>query len=92
MNGLHRSRRQRIVAGVCGGLAESFGVPVWLVRLLFLLAMLPGGVPGVLLYVVLWIALPTRRVTHAGRALGAPVAPLDHLAGPAAAAPRAHSV
>ena len=66
MNGLHRSRRHRILAGVCGGLAESFGVPVWLVRVLFLLALLAGGVPAVLLYVVLWIVLPERRVGSLG--------------------------
>jgi phage shock protein PspC (stress-responsive transcriptional regulator) len=61
---LHRSRRHRIIAGVAGGLAETFGLPVWLVRLLFLIAMLPGGVPGILLYVVLWIALPERHWAH----------------------------
>ena len=64
MNELHRSRRHRIVAGVAGGLAETFGLPVWLVRLLFLIALLPGGVPGTLLYVVLWIALPERDWAH----------------------------
>jgi phage shock protein C len=66
MSGLHRSRRNRIVAGVCGGLAESLGVPAWIVRFIFLLLMLPGGVPGTLLYVVLWIALPERRVGSLG--------------------------
>ncbi len=64
MGGLHRSHRHRIIAGVAGGLAETFGLPVWLVRLLFLIAMLPGGVPGILLYVVLWIVLPERRWAH----------------------------
>lgn len=66
MEGLHRSRRNRMVAGVCGGLAESFGVPTWLVRFLFVLAMLPGGVPGALLYVILWVVLPERRVGSLG--------------------------
>ena len=78
MNGLHRSRRNRIVAGVCGGLAESFGVPVWLVRFLFLLALLPGGVPGVLLYAILWIALPTRRVGSLGGPGGPWARPARH--------------
>jgi len=32
--GLYRSRRHRIIAGVAGGLAERFGVPVWLMRLI----------------------------------------------------------
>lgn len=66
MGGLHRSRRHRLVAGVCGGLAESLGIPVWIVRFVFLLMMLPGGVPGTLLYVVLWIVLPERRVGSLG--------------------------
>jgi phage shock protein C len=64
MGDLHRSRRDRVIAGVCGGLAETIGVPVWLVRLVFLLFLLPGGVPGVLLYAVLWIALPERRLAR----------------------------
>jgi len=66
MNELHRSKRNRVVAGVCGGLAESFGVPTGLVRVLMLLAMLPGGVPGVLLYILLWIALPEGRAGRVG--------------------------
>ncbi|MBX5491980.1 MAG: PspC domain-containing protein [Chloroflexi bacterium] len=61
MGGLHRSRRHRLIAGVCGGLAESLHLPVWLVRFVFLLFLLPGGVPGLLLYVLLWLALPERR-------------------------------
>ena len=54
--GLYRSRRHRIVAGVAGGMAERFGLPVWLVRLLWLL--LPGGIPGVVPYVICWLLIP----------------------------------
>jgi phage shock protein C len=55
---LRRSRRDRILAGVCGGLGEFFGIsPIWF-RLALLLALLPGGVPGLLLYVILWIVIP----------------------------------
>ena len=61
MNGLHRSRRNRVIAGVCGGLAETTGLPTWLLRFVFLLFLLPGGVPGILLYLVLWVLLPERR-------------------------------
>ena len=56
--GLHRSRRHRIVAGVAGGLAETLGVPVWMMRLVWLILLLPGGLPGVVPYVALWILLP----------------------------------
>ena len=66
MNQLHRSRDRRLVAGVAGGLAESFHLPVWLVRLLFILALLPGGIPGLLIYVVLWVVLPERTPTAPG--------------------------
>ena len=69
---LHRSRRHRLVGGVAGGLAETFHVPVWLVRLLFILAMLPGGVPGVLLYLVLWLVLPQGRSLDRRAAPGPP--------------------
>mgnify|MGYP000173932690 CR=1 FL=1 len=56
--GLYRSRRHRIIAGVAGGLAERFGVPVWLVRFIWILLFIPGGLPGVVPYVLLWIIVP----------------------------------
>ena len=43
IGGLYRSRRHRIIAGVAGGMAERFGLPIFLVRLLWLLLLLPGG-------------------------------------------------
>jgi len=56
---LRRSRRNRIVAGVCGGLAEFFGISAFWFRLAFLIALIPGGVPGILPYVLLWIIIPS---------------------------------
>ena len=56
--GLYRSRRHRIVAGVAGGLAARFGVPVLLIRVIWLLLLLPGGLPGVVPYLLLWAILP----------------------------------
>ncbi len=50
---LHRSREHRIIAGVCGGMAESLGWSPTLVRILYIV--LP---PGWLVYVILWILLP----------------------------------
>ncbi len=55
---LRRSRRNRVVAGVCGGLGEFFGISANWFRLAFLLALIPGGVPGLLPYVILWIVIP----------------------------------
>jgi phage shock protein C len=53
--GLYRSRRHRIVAGVAGGIAERFGLPVWVIRLVWLILFIPGGVPGLVPYVLCWI-------------------------------------
>ncbi len=55
---LRRSRKNRIFAGVCGGLGEFFGINAFWFRLAFLVALLPGGVPGFLLYLVLWVIVP----------------------------------
>ena len=55
---LRRSRRHRIIAGVCGGLGEFFGInPFWF-RLAFLIALIPGGAPGILIYLILWVIIP----------------------------------
>jgi phage shock protein C len=55
---LRRSRSNRIFAGVCGGLAEFFGIKAFWFRLAFLIALIPGGVPGFLLYLILWLIIP----------------------------------
>lgn len=58
-NVLRRSRRNRVLLGVCGGLGEFFGInPNWF-RLAFLIAAIPGGVPGIGLYVLLWLIIPS---------------------------------
>ena len=56
---LRRSKHNRIVAGVCGGLAEFFGVSSFWFRLAFLIALIPGGVPGLLVYLVLMFIMPS---------------------------------
>lgn len=55
---LHRSHTDRIIAGVCGGLGEFFGLNAFWFRLAFLIALLPGGVPGSLVYLILWLVMP----------------------------------
>lgn len=55
---LRRSRTNRIIAGVCGGLAEFFGVSAFWFRLAFLIALLPGGVPGIVAYLLFWFIVP----------------------------------
>jgi phage shock protein C len=54
---LHRSRTERMIAGVCGGLAEYFNIDPTLVRVLWVLAVLLAGT-GVLAYIILWILMP----------------------------------
>jgi phage shock protein C len=55
---LRRSRRNRVVAGVCGGLAEFFGISAFWFRLAFFIALIPGGIPGLVPYLILWIVIP----------------------------------
>ena len=55
-----RSERDRKIAGICGGLAEEFGISVTILRLAFLLGALLGGGMGVVIYLVLWVVMPTR--------------------------------
>ena len=56
---LRRSRRNRMIAGVCGGLEEFFGLDAFWFRLAFLVAMIPGGVPGIIVYLVMWLIIPS---------------------------------
>jgi phage shock protein C len=57
----NKLRRQNgIVAGVCGGLGAFYGIsPSWF-RLLFLILLIPGGLPGLLPYAILWIVVPRK--------------------------------
>ncbi len=56
---LHRSKNNRMIAGVMGGIAEYVGwSPNW-VRILFvIISCLSVAVPGILIYLVLWIVMP----------------------------------
>ena len=56
---LRRSRTNRIFFGVCGGLGDFFGISPFWFRLGFLIALLPGGVPGLLLYLIFWLVMPS---------------------------------
>ena len=55
---LRRSRHNRVLAGVCGGLGEFFGISATWFRLAFLIALIPGGVPGLLVYFLMWLIVP----------------------------------
>lgn len=58
---LYRSLRQKMVAGVCGGMAEYFDVDVSIVRLIFIAIGLASAViPMFIFYVVAWIVIPAQ--------------------------------
>ncbi|HDN80110.1 MAG TPA: PspC domain-containing protein [Chloroflexi bacterium] len=54
---LYRSRKDRIVAGVCGGLAEYFGLDPTLVRIIMAALSLGGGF-GLVFYILAWLFIP----------------------------------
>lgn len=57
MSRLARPRHNRVIAGVCAGLAERFGLTPWTMRVIFLAScLLPG--PQFLIYLALWLLLP----------------------------------
>jgi phage shock protein C len=56
---LTRSVDDRMLAGVAGGLAEYFSIDPALVRILFvIIALIGGGITGLLIYIVLWVIMP----------------------------------
>jgi len=54
---LYRSRKDQVIGGVCGGIAEHFGVDSVIVRLFAVLAVFFGG-GGLLAYIIMWIVIP----------------------------------
>ena len=58
VNTFRRSRTDRWFGGVCGGIARSTGMEAWVWRLLFAAMFICAGV-GLLLYVLLWIFVPS---------------------------------
>ncbi len=62
---LYRSQDDRMVAGVCGGLADFVGIDATLIRLAFFLLLFGGGV-GFWVYLVLWIVIPEQGVDDVG--------------------------
>lgn len=56
---LYRSTTDKMIAGVCGGLAEYFEIDSTLIRILFLALLIFGG-GGFLIYLIMWIVVPKR--------------------------------
>ena len=57
----YRSRRGKMIAGVCAGLAEQFGISVTALRLAAVLLTLLGAGWGLIVYVILWIIMPYKK-------------------------------
>ena len=59
MKKLRRSNKDKMIAGVCGGIAEYFDMDPTLVRILYVLgSVLSVAFPGILVYVIMWVVMP----------------------------------
>lgn len=56
---LYRSTKEKMIGGVCGGMAEYFEIDPVLIRILFVVATFVGG-SGILAYIICWIIIPER--------------------------------
>lgn len=57
---LRRSKTNSVIAGVAGGLGDFFGInPFWF-RLALVVAFIPGGIPGLAIYLILWLIIPAK--------------------------------
>ena len=56
---LYRSRRNSLIAGVCGGIAEWLGwSPTWVRLLYIVISILSVAFPGIVVYIILWVVMP----------------------------------
>lgn len=60
MKKFYRSNDDKKLGGVCGGIAEYFGIDATIVRIIFVVLSLPGGAPGILPYLILWLVIPQK--------------------------------
>jgi len=58
---LVRPKEGRVIAGVARGMANYFNVDVVFVRLIWILLLLPGGLPGLLPYIICWMVIPSEK-------------------------------
>jgi phage shock protein PspC (stress-responsive transcriptional regulator) len=61
MKKLIRPKQGRIVAGVCMAFSEYFNVDIVFIRLIWILLLLPGGLPGLFPYLICWIVIPSEK-------------------------------
>lgn len=58
MKRLVRPKTGRKVAGICIGIANYMGIDVTVVRIVWIFLLLPGGAPGLIPYLLLWLVVP----------------------------------
>ncbi len=64
MKKLMRSRKDKMIAGVCGGIAEYFNMDPTLVRIIYVLVSIFSiAFPGILVYIILWLVIPESEVS-----------------------------
>lgn len=56
---LIRPMKGRMIGGVCIGLADYLGIDVTVIRIIAVVLLLPGGMPGLIPYLILWIVIPS---------------------------------
>lgn len=67
MKRLYRSRSERMIAGINGGLGQYLGVDPTILRLIWvILTLATGGVPGIVLYFFFWIIIPLEPASGMG--------------------------
>lgn len=63
MRQLKRSNKNRMIAGVCGGLAEYFHMDPTIVRIIYVLvSVISVAFPGILVYLILWVVIPQSEI------------------------------
>ncbi|HEX8227616.1 MAG TPA: PspC domain-containing protein [Candidatus Saccharimonadales bacterium] len=60
MKKLYRFTTDKKLGGVCGGLAEYFGIDATIIRIIAIALLLPGALPGLIPYLILWIVVPEK--------------------------------
>ena len=63
---LYRSTQNKVLAGVCGGIAEYFNIDPVIVRLIAVVLSLPGLVTGLIVYIIAAIIIPKGKNLPAG--------------------------
>ena len=57
---LYRSKKNKVIAGVCGGIGEYFNIDPVIIRLLWTLFIFVGG-SGIIAYIIAWIIIPQEK-------------------------------